>query len=39
LLAGEARRGMALVVATHSETLSAAAGRIVRLRDGTVVGG
>jgi putative ABC transport system ATP-binding protein len=39
LLAAEARRGMALVVATHSETLSAAAARVVRLSDGMVVGG
>ncbi len=37
LLAAEARLGAALVVATHSERLAAAADRVVRLRDGVIV--
>jgi putative ABC transport system ATP-binding protein len=37
LLTAEARRGVALVVATHSETLAAAASRVVRLSDGAIV--
>jgi putative ABC transport system ATP-binding protein len=36
VLTGEARRGVALLVATHSETLAAAAVRILRLSDGVM---
>jgi putative ABC transport system ATP-binding protein len=39
LLASEARRGAALVIATHSERLAAAADRLVRLKDGAIVDG
>ena len=39
LLTAEARRGVALVVATHSDTLASAAARVVRLSDGVIVDG
>jgi putative ABC transport system ATP-binding protein len=39
LLTAEARRGVAIVVATHSDTLASAAARVVRLSDGVIVDG
>jgi len=39
LLTAEARRGVSLVVATHSDTLASAAARVVRLSDGVIVDG
>jgi putative ABC transport system ATP-binding protein len=39
LLAGEAKRGRAVIVATHSEAVAAEAHRVVQLVDGQVVSG